>query len=100
MPKSRRDHNTLEVDPRVRTDLQLLHDFYDHARDASSGRAIELLTEGLGLIEGQPFDGPDYEWAHHSELLVADATKLIEDAALQLVDLATAPQVERIPQVR
>lgn len=84
-----RDQNRMQLSPRVRTDLQYLSALYAHAQQASSAYAIDLLTEGLGLVEGQPYDGADYEWAHHSEMLVAEAHTVIEDAAMTLVDLAT-----------
>ncbi len=89
MLPSQRAHNTLAVAPGVRTDLQLLQDLYDSAQHASAVQAMELLQQGLDLIEGQPFDGPDFEWAHHTELLVAQATRLIENATEHLVELAT-----------
>jgi DNA-binding SARP family transcriptional activator len=90
MPASQRAHNTLAVAPGVRTDLQLLQDLYNRAQHAPSTRAMELLQRGLDLIEGQPFDGPDFEWAHHTELLVAHATRLTESATEHLVELATS----------
>lgn len=89
MLPSQRAHNTMAVAPAVRTDLRLLEELYDAAQHASTARAMELLREGLDLIEGQPFDGPDFEWAHHTELLVAHATRLIENIAEHLVELAT-----------
>jgi DNA-binding SARP family transcriptional activator len=88
MPASQRAHNTLALAPGVRTDLQVMQDLYERAEHASSAHAIELLQQGLDLIEGQPFDGADFEWAHHTELLVAQATRLIEGAAERLVELA------------
>jgi hypothetical protein len=89
MPPSQRAHNTLTVAPEVRTDLQVLEDLYHAAQHASSTQAIDLLRRGLDLIEGQPFDSPDSEWAHHTELLVAQGNRLIEDATELLLDLAT-----------
>jgi DNA-binding SARP family transcriptional activator len=90
MLPSERAHHMLALAPGVRTDLQRLHDLYEHAQAAPSNRAMDLLRQAVDLIEGQPFDGADYEWAHHTELLVADATKLIENVVEHLVGLATA----------
>ena len=33
------------------------------ARDAASNEAIELLSDALTLVHGEPFDDGGYEWA-------------------------------------
>jgi DNA-binding SARP family transcriptional activator len=71
----------------VMTDLAILKLCAAHAREAASGRAIELLTHGLELIEGAPFDLPGYDWASEHQYH-AEACAGIEGAALQLVGLA------------
>ena len=52
--------------------------------------AVEVLTRGLGLVAGPPFDAPGYDWAYHGEQWVADASMLIEQATVLLVELQLA----------
>lgn len=89
-PSADRIHNSLRLSDRVITDLALLRSLYEHALHESSTTAIGLLEQGLSLVEGEPFDAPGYDWAHHQYQYVQEAAGLIEDAATQLVELATA----------
>jgi hypothetical protein len=88
MPPADRVHNTLQLAPDVDTDLALLGCVYEQALDSSTVDAIGVLRAGLGLVEGPPFDAAGYDWAHHGEQWVTDASVLIEQAALLLVELA------------
>ena len=44
----------------------------------------------LDLVEGPPFDAPGYDWAYHTHQYVAEASALIEQAAVLLAKLAQA----------
>ena len=79
--------STVRLEGVVVTDLQLLQDFVERARGESSGEAMQLLRAGLDLVEGPPFDGPMFEWAHTLQLH-STATTLVRETALNLVDLA------------
>ena len=72
----------------VTTDLAILRHLYDEAQQMPSSQAIELLWQGLELVEGPPFDADGYDWAHHGTQDVAEASSLIERSAAQLVELA------------
>jgi DNA-binding SARP family transcriptional activator len=89
LPPADRVRNSLRLSDRVVTDLALLRDLYEQALHESSTTAIALLRQGLNLVEGEPFDTPGYNWAHHQDQYVHEAAALIEDAATQLVELAT-----------
>jgi nucleoid-associated protein YgaU len=89
MPPADRSRTTLSLSERVTTDLAVFRWLYGHALSSPSARAIELLQEALALVEGEPFDAPGYDWAHHDHQYVAEASALIEQAVEQLVDLAT-----------
>lgn len=89
MPATDRVTNSLRLVDEVRTDLSLLREYYAQALDLSTDDAIAALTAGLGLVEGPPFDAPGYDWAHHGDQWVAEASTLIERAALLLVELAS-----------
>lgn len=94
MPAADRTRGTLRLDPRVTTDLALLRQAIDRADSASSVEAVRLLRDGLGLVEGPPFDGAGYDWAHRDQD-VAEAAGLIEQAVDRLVALAVdAGQVD------
>lgn len=84
-----RPHGTREVAlaDDVTTDMHLLEAAIRRAESASSGRAIDLLREGLAYVEGVPFDDPSFDWAHDRQHH-AHASTLIETAALRLTDLA------------
>jgi DNA-binding SARP family transcriptional activator len=71
----------------VMSDLGILEACIAWAQEEASGRAIELLAHGLGLIEGVPFDLPGYDWAFDHQYH-AQASAAVETAALRLVDLA------------
>jgi hypothetical protein len=84
-----RRHGTRELvlSDGVTTDIHLLERALRRAIGASSVRVIDLLRDGLALVEGVPFDDPTYDWAHDRQHH-AHASTLIEQAALRLVDLA------------
>ena len=84
-----RPHGTREVAlaDGVTTDMHLLEAAIRRAEFASSGRAIDLLRDGLVHVDGVPFDDPSFDWAHDRQHH-AHASSLIETAALRLVDLA------------
>jgi hypothetical protein len=87
MPSADRSWSTLCVAAGVITDVTVLRSLVERAHQAPSSEAIELLREGLALVDGQPFDAAGYDWAHRDQD-VAEASALIEHAAVQLVDLA------------
>ncbi len=86
----------VRLDPSVMTDLSVFIALAARARDAASNEAIELLSDALTLVHGEPFDDGGYEWADanqdnvqtHDHILNAarDLYRLACDAA----DLATA----------
>jgi nucleoid-associated protein YgaU/DNA-binding SARP family transcriptional activator len=88
-PSANRRTNTLHLDPRVTTDLDLLRQAHDEAAEAPTSVAIRVLRDALARVDGPPFDASGFEWASHDELYVADASNLIEAAAARLVQLAT-----------
>jgi hypothetical protein len=90
MPPVDRLTNSLRLSDGVVTDIQLLRSRVDQATASSSARAIELLRGGLSVVHGPPFDAAGYDWAHHTEQYVAEASALIENAAEALVKLALA----------
>lgn len=53
----------VRLDPSVMTDLTVFIALASRARDAASNEAIELLSEALALVHGEPFDDGGYEWA-------------------------------------
>lgn len=87
MPSTDRARGLLRLDPRVTTDLAVLRGLLDQTRQASSVEAAALLQEGLGLVEGPPFDAPGYDWAHRDQD-VSSASTVIEQAVDHLVALA------------
>jgi DNA-binding winged helix-turn-helix (wHTH) protein len=86
----------VRLDPSVMTDLAVFIALAARARDAASNEAIELLSDALTLVHGEPFDDGGYEWADatqdnvqtHDHVLNAarDLYRLACDAA----DLTTA----------
>jgi len=90
LPPADRVQGTLHLARGVLTDLAVLRDCYEQALQTSSGRAIDLLQHGVSLIDGPPFDAPGYDWAYHGEQWVADASILIEQATVLLVELQLA----------
>ena len=88
MPQVDRLQNTLQLADGVVTDHAVLRSLYEQALVVSSTEAVGLLRSGLSLVEGPPFDAAGYDWAHHTEQYVADASALIERSAEQLVELA------------
>ncbi len=87
LPARDQGSNKVTLHPGVGTDIDLLAALVDHATQLSSGQAAGVLTEGLDLIRGVPFDAPGYDWAHQRQHN-ARACELVENAALRLVDLA------------
>lgn len=85
--KADRPDNTLRLADDVWTDLQVLRELHDRASVVSSSEAMPLLRDALTLIEGPPFDADGYEWARVHQFTL-EAERLIERAALTLVDLA------------
>jgi hypothetical protein len=89
LPPADRSRNTLALSDRLTTDLAVFRWLYERAIESPSAQAIELLREALALVEGEPFDAPGYDWAHHDHQYVAEASALIEQAVDHLVDLTT-----------
>ncbi|HWL41773.1 MAG TPA: BTAD domain-containing putative transcriptional regulator [Ilumatobacter sp.] len=87
MPSADRARGMLRLDQRVTTDVAVLHGLVEEAAERSSVDAIALLRDGLALVQGPPFDGAGFDWAHRDQD-VADASALIERAVDMLVDLA------------
>jgi len=82
-----RRQNTYRLADGVMTDVALLRELYDRARDVSSSEAAGLLRAGLALVHGPPFAADGYEWARVNQY-AHDAERLIEDTATWLVDLS------------
>jgi len=89
MPPADRARGTLQLAPGVVTDLAQLRGLVERAETASSSEAIGLLREALEFVTGPPFDAAGYDWAHRDQD-VAEASTLIEQAAVSLADLALA----------
>lgn len=87
MPSVDRVRGLLRLDSRVSTDVEVLRQRFDAASAASSVEAITLLQQGLALVEGPPFDGAGFDWAHRDQD-VAEACTLIGHVVGTLVDLA------------
>ncbi|GMU78499.1 MAG: hypothetical protein AMXMBFR46_12940 [Acidimicrobiia bacterium] len=87
MPSVDRVKQLLRLDARVSTDVALLRARFDAASVASSAEAIMLLRDGLALVEGPPFDGAGFDWAHRDQD-VAEASTLIGQVVEMLVGLA------------
>jgi len=85
--KANRPENTFRLASGVWTDLQVLRALLDRVARVSSAEAMQLLRDGLALVQGPPFDADGYEWARVNQH-VLDAERLIEHAALTLVDLS------------
>jgi len=82
-----RRQNTYQLADGVTTDIALLRELYDRARNVSSSEAAGLLRAGLALVHGPPFAADGYEWARVNQH-AHDAERLIEDTATWLVDLS------------
>jgi nucleoid-associated protein YgaU len=87
LPKKDRIKNTIQLDPRVTTDLAQLRDAVRGLGTMSSGEAFTQLSDALQHVNGAPFDAALFDWAHTNQL-VAEASELIEQASCKLVDLA------------
>ncbi|MFP5489589.1 MAG: BTAD domain-containing putative transcriptional regulator, partial [Acidimicrobiia bacterium] len=88
LPPSDRARRMKGLAPDVTTDLAILRFLCEQAQTESSSEAIGRLRQALALIEGPPFDADGYDWAHHDTQDVAEASRLIEQATEQLVNLA------------
>ena len=71
----------------VVSDLCQLRAVFERSADVSSSEAVAILLRGLELVNGVPFDSPDYEWAYESQHH-AEACELIESAALRCSETA------------
>lgn len=97
MPSADRTRQTLRLDPRVTTDLALLAQRVALASESSTAEAMTLLRDALGMVDGPPFDGAGYDWAHRDQD-VSHASRLIEQAVEALVDLAV--EAARVDEAR
>lgn len=94
-----RNKQQLQLDPRVSTDLALLRTAVQEARTASTSEATLLLAAAFRHVDGVPFDGNGYDWAH-TEQHVSEANTLIETAAVQLATLlAEDSQIDQAREV-
>lgn len=82
-----RRQNTYQLADGVMTDIALLRERHDRARDVATSEAAGLLRAGLALVHGPPFAADGYEWARINQY-AHDAERLIEDTATLLVDLS------------
>ena len=82
-----RRHNTYRLADGLVTDVALMRELYDRAREVPSSEAGELLRSALAFVDGPPFDADGYEWARVNQH-AHDAERLIEDAATMLAELA------------
>ena len=87
LPKTDRYKGKLALDPRVKTDVQLLQAAMEAGRELSSAEALMTLDRAHRLIDGPPFDAKGYSWAHDSHF-VSEATEVVADATIDLVDRA------------
>ncbi len=86
----------VRLDPSVMTDLAVFIAITARARDAASSEAIELLSDALALVHGEPFDDGGYEWADatqdnvqtHDHIL--NAARELYRLASEAADLTTA----------
>jgi two-component SAPR family response regulator len=69
----------LSLDPRVKTDVQLLMHALDSVAEMSSAEALMTLERAHRLVEGPPFDAKDYSWAHDQHF-VSEATEVVAEA--------------------
>jgi hypothetical protein len=77
----------LSLDPRVKTDVQLLMQALDSVPEMSSAEGLMVLDRAHRLIAGPPFDAKDYSWAHDQHF-VSEATEVVAEATIELVDRA------------
>jgi nucleoid-associated protein YgaU len=85
LPRSHK--GKLGLDVRVKTDVQLLQQALKSAPDLSSAEALMMLDRAHRLIDGPPFDAKGYSWAHDQHF-VSEATEVVADATIELVDRA------------
>lgn len=86
----------VRLDPSVMADLSVFIALAARARDAASNEAIELLSDALTLVHGEPFDDGGYEWADatqdnvqtHDHIL--NAARDLYRLACEADDLTTA----------
>ncbi len=92
VPDARAGNNSpgrYTVSCQVLTDIDLLEASSRRAEHLSSSEAIELLTDALEILRGQPFcTRSGYEWADAEQQRLR-AARAIVDATTRLVELAT-----------
>jgi LysM domain len=77
----------LSLDPRVKTDVQLLMQALESVPEMSSAEGLMVLERAHRLVEGPPFDAKNYSWAHDQHF-VSEATEVVAEATIALVDRA------------
>ena len=81
------DHQLGRLDRRVRTDVEMLEAALERAV-TDRAWALSGLRHALELVRGRPFEVPGvYEWAYE-ELHVADAERVVSEAAHRLAEVA------------
>jgi LysM domain len=85
LPRSHK--GKLSLDPRVKTDVQLLMQALDSVPEMSSAEGLMVLERAHRLVEGPPFGAKDYSWAHDQHF-VSEATEVVAEATIALVDRA------------
>ncbi len=75
------------IDASVMSDLSVLRTLADRSNGGSAAEAVSLLLRGLDLVDGVPFDSPDYEWAYETQQH-ADACELVETVAIRCAQSA------------
>jgi DNA-binding SARP family transcriptional activator len=71
----------------VMTDLGVLARVHARAQHISEAEALQLLLRGLDLIDGVPFDSPEYDWSFETQDH-ATACETVEAATLHCIDIA------------
>jgi hypothetical protein len=87
----------LSLDPRVKTDVQLLMQALESVPAMSSAEGLMVLERAHRLVDGPPFDAKDYSWAHDQHF-VSEATEVVAEATIALVDRAL--ELDRIDVAR
>jgi hypothetical protein len=71
----------------VMTDLEILTRLLARADQVAECEGLQLLLQGLDLIDGVPFDSAEYDWAFETQDHAA-ACETVEAATLRCVDIA------------
>lgn len=87
IPQRAPNSSNVVLSERVMTDLDILTRLHARSADVAEAEALDLLLRGLDLIDGVPFDSPEYEWSFESQDH-ATACEEVESAALRCVDVA------------